>query len=47
VVEARRKGELVMTNAMIDGVRVDVVIDTGSDQRGQPRLATRLGPSHP
>lgn len=32
IVEAKRRhGELVMTNAEIDGVKVDVVIDTGSD----------------
>ena len=32
VVTARRlSGQLIMTNATIDGVRVDVVIDTGSD----------------
>lgn len=32
IVEAKRRhGELIMTNAEIDGVRVDVVIDTGSD----------------
>ncbi|MFM9936108.1 MAG: aspartyl protease family protein [Novosphingobium sp.] len=32
VVQARRRsGQLIMTNAVIDGVRTDVVIDTGSD----------------
>lgn len=32
VVQARRRsGQLIMTNAMIDGVRTDIVIDTGSD----------------
>jgi predicted aspartyl protease len=31
VTARRRNGELIMTNAMIDGVNVDVVIDTGSD----------------
>ncbi len=27
----RRSGQLIMTNAMIDGVRVDVIIDTGAE----------------
>lgn len=32
VVQARRKsGQLILTNAVIDGVRTDIVIDTGSD----------------
>ncbi len=32
VVRARRRsGQLIMTNAIIDGVRVDVVIDTGAE----------------
>lgn len=31
VTARRRAGQLIMTNAMIDGVRTDVVIDTGSD----------------
>jgi predicted aspartyl protease len=32
VVRARRKsGQLIMANAIIDGVRTDIVIDTGSD----------------
>ena len=32
VVQARRRsGQLIMTNAVIDGVRTDIVIDTGSD----------------
>jgi len=32
VVQARRRsGQLIMTNALIDGVRTDIVIDTGSD----------------
>lgn len=45
VVEAKRHhGELVMTNAMIDGVRVDVVIDTGSDVSvGNRALQKALG----
>ena len=45
VVEARRhNGELVMTNALIDGVKVDVVIDTGSDVSvGNRALQKALG----
>lgn len=32
VVNARRRsGQLIMTNAVVDGVRTDIVIDTGSD----------------
>lgn len=32
VVQARRRsGQLIMTNAIIDGVKTDIVIDTGSD----------------
>jgi predicted aspartyl protease len=31
VTAERRHGQLIMTNALIDGVKVDVVIDTGSD----------------
>lgn len=31
VTARRRSGQLVMTNALIDGIRVNVVIDTGSD----------------
>lgn len=31
VTARRRQGQLIMTNAMIDGVRTDVVIDTGAD----------------
>lgn len=32
VVEARRKqGQLIMTNALVDGVKTDIIIDTGSD----------------
>jgi len=31
VTARRRSGQLIMTNATIDGIRVDVVIDTGSD----------------
>jgi predicted aspartyl protease len=45
VVEAKRyHGELVMTNALIDGIRVDVVIDTGSDiSVGNRALQRALG----
>jgi len=45
VVEAKRyHGELVMTNALIDGVKVDVVIDTGSDVSvGNRALQKALG----
>ncbi|WDF72469.1 retroviral-like aspartic protease family protein [Novosphingobium sp. KACC 22771] len=45
VVEAKRhNGELIMTNALIDGVRVDVVIDTGSDiSVGNRALQKALG----
>lgn len=44
VVRARRKsGQLIMTDATIDGVRTDVVIDTGSDTSiGNPALARAL-----
>ena len=31
VTARRRSGQLIMTNAVIDGVRVDVVIDTGAE----------------
>jgi predicted aspartyl protease len=31
VTARRRSGQLIMTNAVIDGVKVDVVIDTGSE----------------
>lgn len=32
VVKARRRsGQLIMTNALVDGVKTDIVIDTGSD----------------
>lgn len=44
VVRARRRsGQLIMTDATIDGVRVDVVIDTGSNGTiGNLALATAL-----
>jgi predicted aspartyl protease len=31
VTARRRRGQLIMTDALIDGVRVDVIIDTGAD----------------
>ncbi len=31
VVARRRQGQLIMTNAIVDGVRTDVIIDTGAD----------------
>ncbi|MFX9093446.1 hypothetical protein ABTN25_20120, partial [Acinetobacter baumannii] len=32
VVQARRRsGQLIMTDAIIDGVKTDIIIDTGSD----------------
>lgn len=45
IVTARRKsGQLIMTDAMIDGVRCDVVIDTGSDTTlGNRALQRALG----
>lgn len=45
VVSARRRsGQLVMTEAMIDGVRTDVMIDTGSDASiGNLALQRALG----
>ena len=45
VVTARsRAGQLIMTNAVVDGVRVDVVIDTGSDATiGNPALQRAIG----
>jgi hypothetical protein len=45
VVTARRKsGQLIMTHADIDGVRTDVVIDTGSDTSiGNRALQRALG----
>ena len=44
VVRARRKsGQLIMTDALIDGVRTDIVIDTGSDTSiGNAALARAL-----
>jgi len=48
VVRARRKsGQLIMTNATIDGVRTDIVIDTGSDTSiGNAALARALMRDH-
>lgn len=44
VVTARRqKGELILTNGLVDGVRADVVIDTGADiSVGNPALQRAL-----
>jgi predicted aspartyl protease len=43
VTARRRSGELIMTDAKIDGVHVDVVIDTGSNATiGNPALAAAL-----
>lgn len=48
VVRARRKsGQLIMTDALIDGVRTDIVIDTGSDTSiGNAALARALSRDH-
>ena len=47
VTARRRSGQLIMTNALIDGVRVQVVIDTGSDtsigNRALQRQLSRSG----
>ena len=45
VIQARRRsGRLILTTATIDGVAVDVVIDTGAQRTvGNPALADRLG----
>lgn len=44
VTARRRSGQLVVTNARIDGVRVNVILDTGSDGTiGNPALLTALG----
>lgn len=44
VVKAKRKsGQLIMTNAVIDGVQTDIVLDTGSDSSvGNPALQKAL-----
>jgi predicted aspartyl protease len=43
VIARRRSGQLIMTDATIDGVRVDVVVDTGSDSTiGNYALAKAL-----
>lgn len=49
VVRARRRsGQLIMTNAMIDGVRTDVIIDTGAETSiGNVALQTALRKRHP
>lgn len=48
VVQARRRsGQLIMTNAVIDGVRTDIVIDTGSDTSiGNRALQKALAKRH-
>lgn len=49
VTARRRSGQLIMTDATIDGVRVQVVIDTGSDtsigNRALQRALSRRAPS--
>ena len=49
VTARRRSGQLIMTQAQIDGVRVQVVIDTGSDtsigNRALQRQLSRRGPA--
>jgi predicted aspartyl protease len=49
VVTARRKlGQLIMTDAVIDGVRTSVIIDTGADTSiGNRALQTALGQRRP
>ncbi|WP_371432117.1 retroviral-like aspartic protease family protein [Novosphingobium sp.] len=43
----RRSGQLIMTNAMVDGVRTDIIIDTGSDTSiGNPPLQRALARRH-
>ncbi|WP_421854280.1 aspartyl protease family protein [Novosphingobium sp.] len=48
VVQARRRsGQLIMTNALIDGVRTDIVVDTGSDTSiGNRALQKALAKRH-
>lgn len=48
VVRARRKsGQLIMTNALIDGVRTDIIIDTGAETSiGNAALQTALRKRH-
>lgn len=44
VTARRRSGQLILTNAVIDGVRADVVVDTGSDTTlGNRALQRELG----
>jgi predicted aspartyl protease len=49
VVQARRKsGQLIMTDALVDGVRTALVIDTGSDVSiGNSALQRALSRNHP
>ena len=48
VVTARRRlGQLIMTKAMIDGVRTDVIIDTGADTSVGNRALQRALNRHP
>lgn len=51
VTARRRSGQLIMTNALIDGVRVDVVIDTGAEtsigNRALQRALSRRSTSAP
>ncbi|MDE2562398.1 MAG: aspartyl protease family protein [Sphingomonadales bacterium] len=49
VVRARRQsGQLIMTNALVDGVRTDVIIDTGAETSiGNVALQTALRKRHP
>ena len=51
VTARRRSGQLIMTNALIDGVRVDVVIDTGAEtsigNRALQRALSRRGNALP
>jgi predicted aspartyl protease len=43
----RRSGQLIMTNAVLDGVKVDVVIDTGSETSvGNPALQAAMRRRH-
>lgn len=48
IVRARRKGgQLIMTDAVIDGIRTEIVVDTGSDTSiGNPALERALARSH-
>lgn len=47
VTARRRSGQLIMANALVDGVRTDVVIDTGADSTiGNPALQRALARRH-